>query len=118
MDESKHRLDPHRRPPLSIKALYKKYQRANCTTIDSDQEILDLRNLDHGHSGAQSSELRIIDHIRSEELETACANFGSYGVSQHHLQNEDLPCYESQTVPGTYYLAYSLLHFLTGQGFS
>lgn len=117
MVESKHCLDPHRRPPFSIKALYKRYQRASFAAIDSDQGILDLRHLDREDSGRQSRELRIVDHIRSEILETACASFGSHGIGKFHLQNEDLPCYESQTVPGKYCMAYLLLHFLTGQGF-
>ena len=118
MGESTHSLDPHRRPPFPIKALYKKYQRASLAAVESDQEILDLRHADCERSDGRSREFRIVDHVRSEIIETACASFGSHGIGQFRLQNEGLPCYESQTVSGTYCIIYLLLHFLTGQGFS
>ena len=118
VDESKHTRDPHRRPPQPVKTLYKKYQRASSAAIDNDPEILDLRHLDRIYIGGENGKLKIVDHIRSEIIQTACASFGSHGIDQSRFQDADMPCYESQTVPGTYEMAYMRLHVLTNQGFS
>ena len=118
VDESKRNPDPHRRPPPSIKTLYKKYQRASSAVIDNDPEILDLRRLDRNCIGRENSKLKIVNHIRCEIIQTACASFGPHGIDHFRLQDVDVPCYESQSIPGTYEMAYMRLHVLTDQVFS
>lgn len=111
-------FDPYERPPDLIKALYKKYQRASSTAIDSDSDILNLSNLDITANSDGGKDLRITGHIGLRSLEAACSSFGSKHAEHVRSPGADLPVYESRAMPGKDKLALFFSHFLTCQDFS
>lgn len=89
--------DTRQRPPESIRTLYKTYQRASPATLDYDPEILDINR---GIGPEQKVRLQLVDHVRHDDVRTACATFGGHGSGRLNMLSLDIPVYESNDVPG------------------
>ena len=90
-------LDPRERPPESIKAFYKRYQKASLAAIDSDPNVLDLaRQL----SLEQSDKVKIVGHVHADTIKKACSTFGGFNADQIHLSSTELPIHECKCLPG------------------
>lgn len=89
--------DTHQRPPESIRTLYKTYQKANPAALDYDSGILDINR---GIGPEQEVRLQLVDHVRHDDVKTACTTFGGHGSGQLNMLSLDVPVYESTDVPG------------------
>jgi alkylated DNA repair protein alkB family protein 1 len=93
-----HDLDPHERPPMSIRNVYKKYQKMKLKDLDRDQEIIDLSS---DASASSSSKVRVVKQYAAEDL---TATFRAFAGEDAKLENMGLlnpiPVYEHEDMPG------------------
>lgn len=95
-----HHLDPHQRPPDSIRNVYKKYQKMKLKDIDLDEDIIDLSS---DASASLSSKVRVVKQYTAEDL---TAIFGSFAGEEgdQELQAtrlpKSIPVYEHDDMPG------------------
>ncbi|KAG9187160.1 hypothetical protein G6011_05031 [Alternaria panax] len=96
-----HHLDPHERPPDSIRNVYKKYQRMKLTDVDLDADIIDLSS---DASASSSSRVRVVKEYTAEDLTAIFWSFA--GEDGAELQDTHLPkstpVYEHADMPGLY----------------
>lgn len=90
-------LDPHQRPPDSIKNVYKKYQKMKSTDLDQDPDIVDLP--DHIPVSAKDK-VRIVDEWSGEDLTAAFRAFSGQGGQTFAAQPPTVPVYEHADMPG------------------
>lgn len=95
-------LDAHQRPPESIKAVYKKYQKMKLKELEQDTEII---NLAHGEDSPlpANSKMRVVRSIPKEQVRAA---FQALAGTVEHAQDDDLKdlsdinVYEHEDMPG------------------
>lgn len=88
------RLDPHEKPPDSLKTLHKIYQKASTDALAKDSSICSF-------SKPQDSidcKIRPIGALEGSRLGTIFARFEGDNEAHHKLQDVDV--YESLTLPG------------------
>ncbi|KAF2847511.1 oxidoreductase domain-containing protein [Plenodomus tracheiphilus IPT5] len=92
-------LDPHQRPPVGIKAVYKKYQKMKLKELDQDSDIVDLPQDGELPS---NSKIRVVRQIQREELRTAFQAFA--GDDAPPFEDVDqlstIRVYEHEDMPG------------------
>ncbi|KAH7119678.1 alkylated DNA repair protein AlkB [Dendryphion nanum] len=89
-------LDPHQRPPDSMRAIYKKYQKMQPGDLLNDIDIVDLGN----HlSDIQKNKISPVRNLAPEELNRV---FGSFTAdnSGHDYYTQPVPVYEHEDMPG------------------
>jgi alkylated DNA repair protein alkB family protein 1 len=97
-----HRLDPHERPPMSIRNVYKKYQKMKLKELDQDQEIVDLSS---DASAASSSRVRVVREYAAENLTAAFRAFAGDDADLRGLDmSAAIPVYEHEDMPGKVFL--------------
>ncbi|KAF1953690.1 hypothetical protein CC80DRAFT_537281 [Byssothecium circinans] len=91
-------LDPHQRPPDSIRNVYKKYQKMKPQDLDSDSEILDLSST---LTPTQNSKVRVVREIDPEQLTASFRAFAGGGVHRDvSSASESIAVYEHDGMPG------------------
>ena len=95
-----HHLDPHERPPDSIRNVYKKYQKMKAKDIDLDGDIIDLSS---DAAASSNPKVRVVKEYTAEDL-TAIFNSFAGEEDGGKLQATDLPksipVYEHEDMPG------------------
>ena len=103
-----HHLDPHERPPDSIRSVYKKYQKMKLDVLNKDQDIVDLSSDDALTSDA-SSTVRLVKEYAANDL---TAIFRAFPGPDVYLQDMDIPAsvpvYEHRDMPGRGSLTFPL----------
>lgn len=90
-------IDARQRPPESIRAFYKTYQKSSSTALDYDPKIIDFSR---GIGSEREKRIRLVGHIRHGEVKAACAVFGGHGSDQLAMRSLDVPIYECIEVSG------------------
>lgn len=115
-------LDPHQRPPDSVRDVYKKYQRMKPKDLDGDLGIVHLeRDLHrHGLSQAQRSKVSIVGQLESARLTAAFRSFASGASDSVDYESLDspVPIYEHGDMPGKIYQSVLFLISLNFLGHS
>lgn len=89
--------EAHRRPPIQIRAVYKKYQKSSPTLLAADTDILDFeRGLTHD----QLSKLKEVRRIPAHLLLTACSDFGEMQPQDPLASGVDVLVFEHDDLPG------------------
>jgi alkylated DNA repair protein alkB family protein 1 len=102
-------LDPHQRPPNSIRDVYKKYQRMKPQDLDEDIGIVHIeRDLNQDpefahrethSSGARKGKVSIVGKLESEQLTATFRSFaGSYTGDGRPIP--PVQVYEHKDMPG------------------
>ncbi|KAF2624589.1 hypothetical protein BU25DRAFT_493563 [Macroventuria anomochaeta] len=90
-------LDPHQRPPDSIKDVYKKYQRMKLQDLDQDPDIVDLpKSL---HTSAKDK-VRIVEEWSGDDLTAAFRAFSGQDGQTYAALPSRIPVYEHANLPG------------------
>lgn len=89
-------LDARQKPPESIKAYYKYFQKLSIDIIQDDFKIIDFQR---GLTSEQLKKCREVEKILGQAVKTACLCF------QHHIKQElelfpDVPVIEHEDAPG------------------
>ncbi|KAF1829657.1 hypothetical protein BDW02DRAFT_509420 [Decorospora gaudefroyi] len=91
-------LDPHQRPPDSIRNVYKKYQKKKWKELGQDEDIVDLTN---PKSASSNNKVHVVNEYTAEELATT---FRAFAGKDDDLEHVDLPTsilvYEHEDLPG------------------
>ena len=96
-------LDPHQRPPNTIRDVYKKYQRMKPEDLDEDPGIVHIeRDLDrHDLPEPQKSKVSIVGKLERTQL---AASFWSFGGGATNTVDEGsvspVLIYEHEDMPG------------------
>ncbi|KAI4605090.1 hypothetical protein J4E83_010825, partial [Alternaria metachromatica] len=95
-----HHLDPHERPPDSIRNVYKKYQKMKAKDIDLDGDIIDLSS---DAAASSNPKVRVVKEYTAEDLTAIFRSFAGDGEDGGKLQATDLarsiPVYEHEDMP-------------------
>lgn len=89
-------LDPHQRPPDSIRNVYKKYQRFKLRDLNQDDQLIDLTDI---VPSALSDKVRIIDYLSHNDLERTFQSFAS-GSMACLDSDKQIPIFEHVDMPG------------------
>ena len=95
-----HSLDPHERPPESIRNVYKKYQKMKLPELNKDQDIVDLSS---NMSASSNSKMRVVREYVVEDLTAIFQAFaGEEGAADLGDMNipASIPVYEHEDMPG------------------
>lgn len=89
-------LDAWQKPPESIKAVYKYFQKLPSDIMQDDPKLLDFQR---GLSNEQKTSCRKIDDILGQAVAAACFSF------RHHIKQEselfsNVPVFEHNDAPG------------------
>lgn len=89
-------LDLHQKPPETIKAIYKHFQKLSTDAIREDSTLLDFQR---GLNGEQTKKCREVKTIFGPNVKAACLSF------QQHRKLElgpcsDVPVFEHEDAPG------------------
>lgn len=89
-------LDPHQKPPETIKIIYKHFQKLSIDAIREDSTLLDFQR---GLNGEQTKKCKEVKIISGQNVKAACLSF------QHHRKLEVGPCvdvlvFEHEDAPG------------------
>lgn len=96
-------LDPHQRPPDSIKDVYKKYQKMKPKDLDRDLDIVDLPgSLDT----SAKEKVRIVEEWSGHELTAAFRAFSGQDGQTYTDLPRRIPVYEHADMPGRVLLLY------------
>jgi len=90
-------LDPRERPPASIMAFYKQYQKRDLAAMDLDPHMLDLSR---EPNDLQRSKLTVVSYVNVDTVKESCATFNGYDPNPLHVPSADLPIYECKSIPG------------------
>jgi hypothetical protein len=90
-------MDPHQRPPESIKNVYKKYQKMKLKDLDRDPDILDLSN---EPPTSAKSKLRVVEEWRGEDLTAIFRAFGGQDADMDDEVPERVLVFEHEDMPG------------------
>jgi hypothetical protein len=94
-----HHLDPHQRPPDSIRNVYKKYQKMKLKELDQDQVIIDLSS---NAAASANSKVRVVRQYAYQDLAAAFSTFADDDAKLHQLDMPtSIPVYEHEDMPGT-----------------
>lgn len=88
--------DPYQKPPESIKAIYKHFQKLSVDAIHEDFKLLDFQR---GLNNEQWKKCREVEKILGQNVKAACL------CLQHHRKQElgpcsDVPVFEHEDAPG------------------
>ena len=87
--------DPHGKPPETLRALHKLYQKASASDLANDPNVCDFGNL---HQDGISTKLRIVGTLKGSCLLGPFSQFaGSYG---DFPDTDDVKVYEHADLPG------------------
>lgn len=89
-------LDPCQKPPESIKAIYKYFQKLSIHAIHEDFKLLDFQR---GLNSEQGKKCREVDKILGQNVEAACFCF-RYLRKQELGPCSDVPVFEHSDAPG------------------
>ena len=96
LQEMEH-LDPHQRPPDSIRDGYKKYQKMKPKDLDQDPDIVDVpKSL---HTSAKDK-VRIVEEWSADDLTAAFRAFSGQEEQTHAALQPRIPVYEHSDMPG------------------
>lgn len=89
-------LDPHQKPPETIKAIYKHFQKLSIDAIREDFKLLDFQR---GLNGEQTKKCKEVKTISGQNVKAACLSL------QLHDKLELRPCsdvqvFEHEDAPG------------------
>jgi alkylated DNA repair protein alkB family protein 1 len=88
-----HHLDPHQRPPLSIRNVYKKYHKMKSKELDQDQEIVDC--------ASPNSKVRVVREYAADDLTATFRDFAGENADLRGLALPgSIPVYEHEDMPG------------------
>jgi hypothetical protein len=90
-------LDPHQRPPDSVKEVYKKYQKMKPKDLDRDLDIVDLP--DSLHTSAKD-QVRIVGEWSGHNLSAAFRAFSGRDGQIYADLPPRTPVYEHADMPG------------------
>lgn len=91
-------LDPHQRPPESVRNVYKTYQKMKLHDLDSDPGIVDLSS---GLSADLSGKVRVVNEVESERLTASFRVFAGHDCQPQSPEETSLiPVYEHEDMPG------------------
>jgi hypothetical protein len=100
-------LDPHERPPINIRNVYKKYQKMKLKELDQDQEIIDLSC---DTSASSNGKVRVVKEYAAEDL---IATFRAFAGEDAKLEDirvsSSTPVYEHENMPGTVFYLVSMI---------
>ncbi|KAE7996951.1 hypothetical protein FH972_001627 [Carpinus fangiana] len=85
-------LDPHEKPPESLKALYKRYQKADAVTLEADDSIVCLDAL-------PSESWRRVDRFTTSDVQQALRAFHRGAELRESSVNAFVEAYESKDIP-------------------
>jgi hypothetical protein len=93
-----HNLDPHERPPISIRNIYKKYQKMKVKELDRDRDIIDLSS---DASASSNNKVHVVKEYAAGDL---AVTFLAFAGEDENLEDLDLPAsipaYEHEDMPG------------------
>ena len=91
-------MDPHQRPPATIRNVYKKYQKMKPRHLDSDLAIVDLSS--EKPSGLDSK-VRVVKDVDPQQLTASFRAFAG-GDVRGHLSSDSarITVYEHDDMPG------------------
>ncbi|KAL6710133.1 hypothetical protein ACN47E_009924 [Coniothyrium glycines] len=89
-------LDPHERPPDSIRNIYKKYQKLKSKALDEDENIVDF---EHETQALNGSKVRIVKHLESTHLQACFQKFAGEPF-QDFGPRKNMAVYEHADMPG------------------
>lgn len=88
-------LDPHQRPPDSVRHVYKKYQKMSVKDLDADPDIVHLsRDLDAN----PTSKLHVIREVDADHLTASFRAFTGAAIGQE--TGPRIAVYEHEDMPG------------------
>jgi|SRR5690242_9571631 len=90
-------LDPHQRPPDSIKHVYKKYQKMTPKDLDQDPDIVDLPDTLQTSAKGQ---VRIVEEWTGHDLTAAFRAFSGQEGEVYAALPTRMPVYEHVDMPG------------------
>ncbi|KAF9697893.1 hypothetical protein EKO04_004271 [Ascochyta lentis] len=90
-------LDPHQRPPDSIKHVYKKYQKMKLKDLDKDPDIVDLPN---DTPTSAKGKVRMVEEWTGEDLTAAFRAFSGQDTQTYAALPSRIPVYEHADMPG------------------
>jgi hypothetical protein len=90
-------LDPHQRPPDSIKNVYKKYQKIKLKDLDQDLDIVDLPASLHTSA---KDKVRIVEEWSGDNLTAAFRAFSGQDGQTYTTLPARIPVYEHADMPG------------------
>jgi len=107
-----HHLDPHERPPDSIRNVYKKYQKMKAKDIDLDGDIIDLSS---DAAASSNPKVRVVKEYTAEDLTAIFRSFA--GEDGGKLQQatdlpRSIPVYEHEDMPGRTFPCFERNEFL------
>ncbi|KAF2123253.1 hypothetical protein BDV96DRAFT_562157 [Lophiotrema nucula] len=90
-------LDPHRRPPDSVRHVYKKFQKMKLADLnaDVDADIIDPERITRDRTGR----VQLVDELNVDTLNDALGSF-SENESEAQLIKNPTPVYEHMDMPG------------------
>lgn len=90
-------MDPHQRPPDSIKDVYKKYQKMKSKDLDQDPDIVDLPTSLHTSA---KDKVRIVEEWSGNDLTAAFRAFSGQDEQTYAELPARIPVYEHADMPG------------------
>ncbi|KAJ4371876.1 hypothetical protein N0V86_008430 [Didymella sp. IMI 355093] len=90
-------LDPHQRPPDSIKDVYKRYQKMKPKDLDQDPDIIDLPD---SRTTSAKDKVRIVEEWSGHELTAAFRAFSGQDGQTYADLPPRIPVYEHTDMPG------------------
>jgi hypothetical protein len=91
-------LDPHERPPITIRNVYKKYQKMKSKALDQDQDIIDLSS---DAAASSNSKVRVIKEYAAQDLTATFRAFAGEDAELEHIRlSSSIPVYEHEDMPG------------------
>ena len=89
--------DPLEKPPSSIKAVYKSYQKVSTRDLADDVNVVDLKKIPENGN----EKVKRLRTIHSTEVRKLCTQFVSQGKDENIKQISDVIVYEHEDLPGT-----------------
>lgn len=90
-------LDPHQRPPDSIRDVYKKYQKLKQKDLDQDLDIVDLPD---SLDTSAKDKVRIVEEWTGHDLTAAFRAFSGQDGQTYADLPLKIPVYEHADMPG------------------
>jgi alkylated DNA repair protein alkB family protein 1 len=99
-----HHLDPHERPPDSIRSVYKKYQKIKLEALNNDPDIVHLAG-DDASAPAANTKVHLIKEYAAKDLTATFYAFAGQDAQLGHMSiPTSVPVYEHDDMPGREYL--------------
>lgn len=108
------RLDPHQRPPNSIKEVYKRYQKTRPKDLDQDLGIVDLPD---SLNTSAKDKVRIVKEWSGHDLTAAFRAFSGQDGQIYADLPIRIPVYEHADMPGRILFSHVRLCILTSDAY-